>query len=149
MLNVKIKGVNYAPFVFKLILKIFIINETGHMKINTNHPTFITFIENVNNSILSNISPEKYFSLTQSKKVSLQYLTLKLVIQSVKIRAKLTDDELYEFTGMLQKRNEDNENYEFAGVLKDVLTNFESLNEMTKTGRRQKRTVTTDKTTNE
>ena len=119
------------------------------MKINTNHPTFITFIETVNGGILSNISPEKYFSLTPTKKVSLQYLTLKLVIQSVKIRAKLTDEELYEFTEILKKKNEDGENYEFAGVLKDILTNFESLNEMTKTGRRQKRTVKTDKTTNE
>lgn len=119
------------------------------MKINTNHPTFTKFVETVNSNILSNISPEKYFSLIQSKKVSLQYLTLKMVIQSVKVRAKLTDGELYEFTEILQKKNEDFENYEFAGVLKDVLSNFESLNEMTKTGIRQKRIVKTDKTTNE
>ena len=114
------------------------------MKINTNHPTFISFLDGVNGNILSNISPEKYFSLTPSRKVSLQYLTLKLVIQSVKIRAKLTDSELSEFTEILKKKNEENENYEFAAVLKDVLTNFDTLNEMTKTGRRQKRTVKTD-----
>jgi hypothetical protein len=119
------------------------------MKINTNHPTFISFLDGVNGSILSNISPEKYFSLTPSKKVSLQYLTLKLVIQSVKVRAKLTDSELSEFTEILKKKNEESENYEFAAVLKDIVANFDTLNEMTKTGIRQKRTVKTDKTTNE
>lgn len=119
------------------------------MKINTNHPTFNTFIENVNSNILLNINPEKYFSLIQSKKVSLQYLSLKMVIQSVKVRAKLTDEELYEFTQILQKKNEVSENYEFAGVLKDVLLNFQNLNEMTKTGIRQKRIVKTNKTTND
>lgn len=119
------------------------------MKINVNHPTFVTFLETVNSNILNNVNPEKYFSLTKEKKLSLQYLTLKMIIQSVKVRAKLTDSELYEFTEILKNKGVDGENYEFAGVLNDILSNFEILNEMTKTGKRQKRVVKTDKTTNE
>jgi len=49
----------------------------------------------------------------------------------------------------LRDKGVESENYEFAGVLNDILSNFELLNEMTKTGRRQKRVVKTDKTTNE
>jgi hypothetical protein len=113
------------------------------MKINVNHPAFVTFLDTVNSNILNNVNPEKYFSL------SLQYLTLKMINQSVKVRAKLTDGELYEFTEILRNKGVESENYEFAGVLNDILTNFDVLNEMTKTGRRQKRVVKTDKTTNE
>jgi len=119
------------------------------MKINVNHPAFVTFLDTVNSNILNNVNPEKYFSLTKEKKLSLQYLTLKMILQSVKVRAKLTDSELKEFTEILRDKGVESENYEFAGVLNDILSNFELLNEMTKTGRRQKRVVKTDKTTNE
>jgi hypothetical protein len=123
--------------------------KEGNMKINTNHPAFVTFLEQVNSNILANINPEKYFSLPKEKKVGTQYLTLKLINQSVSVRAKLTDGELLEFTEILRKKSEESENYEFAGVLNDIISNFDTLNEMTKSGRRQKRTVKTDKTTNE
>lgn len=119
------------------------------MKINTHHPAFLNFLETVNSNILSNITPEKYFSITKERKLSIQYLTLKLIIQSVKVRAKLTDGELYEFAQILRKKNEELENYEFASILNDIVSNFDTLNEMTKTTRRQKRTVKTDKTTND
>jgi len=129
--------------------KLFIINEGGNMKINTHHPAFLNFLETVNSNILSNITPEKYFLLTKERKLSVQYLTLKLIIQSVKVRAKLTDSELFEFSQILRKKNEEIENYEFASILNDIISNFDTLIDMTKTTRRQKRTVQTDKTTNE
>jgi hypothetical protein len=37
------------------------------MKVNVNHPSFISFIENVTNNILSNISIQDYFSLNLDK----------------------------------------------------------------------------------
>ena len=117
------------------------------MRINTNHPTFISFIETVNGNILSNITVEKYFSLTQDKKRNFQYITLKLIIKAVKVRADLTDNELNEFTKLLRKRNEELENYEFAAVLNDIVNNFSTICELTKRGIRKKRTVTTDKKT--
>lgn len=117
------------------------------MNINTNHPTFVSFIENVNKNILSNISLERYFLLTNDKKTALQYLVLKLILKSVRVRARLTDSELSDFVVILQKKNEELENYEFAGLLNDVTLNFNSLCEMMKTppAIRKKRPINTDK----
>ena len=117
------------------------------MNINTSHPTFVSFIENVNKNILSNITPEKYFQLANDKKLAFQYLVMKLILKSVRVRAKLTDSELLDFTKILQKKNEETENYEFASVLNDITINFDSLCEMTKDtpAIRKKRTIKTDK----
>ena len=117
------------------------------MNVNINHPTFISFIDTVNKNVLSNISTEKYFSLTGDKKTTLQYLVLKLVIKSVKVRAKLTDSELSDFIKILTKKNEELENYEFSAILNDILGNFEALSEMAKNGIKKKRTIKTDEPT--
>jgi hypothetical protein len=117
------------------------------MNINTNHPTFVSFIENVNKNILSNITSEKYFLLTNDKKLAFQYIVLKLILKSVRVRAKLTDSELLDFTKILKNKNEEQENYEFACVLNDITINFDSLCEMAKStpAVRKKRQIKTDK----
>lgn len=116
------------------------------MNINTNHPTFISFIENVNKNIINNITPEKYFSLTNDKKLAFQYIVLKLILKSVKVRAKLTDSELLDFTKILKNKNIEQENYEFACALNDITINFDSLCEKVKstTEVRKKRQIKTD-----
>jgi len=38
------------------------------MKVNTTHPSFITFLENVTDTILTSVNIENYFSLPQDKK---------------------------------------------------------------------------------
>lgn len=85
--------------------------------------------------------------LTNDKKTALQYLVLKLILKSVRVRARLTDNELSDFVKILQKKNEELENYEFAGLLNDVTLNFNSLCEMMKTplSIRKKRPINTDK----
>ena len=40
------------------------------MNVNINHPSFISFLENVSASILSNVTISNYFSLNQDKKLS-------------------------------------------------------------------------------
>ena len=118
------------------------------MKININHPGFISFLETINKNVLSNIKVEKYFSLSSDKKSAIQYLVLKLVNKSVKLKSNMSDEELREFINVLQKKNVELENYEFAEVLKDIVLNFDNINEMTKsTPIKQKRTIKTDKTT--
>jgi hypothetical protein len=64
------------------------------MRVNTNHPSFISFLETVTSNILTNVSVDSYFSLNQEKKLGVQYMVLKLIKSSVKVRAKLTDTEL-------------------------------------------------------
>ena len=119
------------------------------MKVNVNHPSFISFLDNVSNTILSNISIDNYFSLTQEKKMGVLYMVFKLMKNSVKVRAKLTDTEMRSFVTVLWKKNEENENYEFAAILKDIINNFDAVNDSTKTIKRQTRTIKTDKNRNE
>ena len=118
------------------------------MNVNVNHPSFIQFLDNVTANILSNITVDNYFSLSQDKKLGAQYVVLKLMKNSVKVRAKLTDSELRSFVSVLWKKNEEVENYEFAAILNDIAQNFDSVNEVTKPTKRLTRTIKTDKTTN-
>ena len=118
------------------------------MKVNVNHPTFILFLDNVTTNILSNVTVDNYFSLSQEKKLGTQYMVYKLMKNSVKVRAKLTDDELISFVDVLWKKNEESENYEFAAVLNDISKNFDMVNEVTKPVKRTTRKIKTDTTEN-
>lgn len=118
------------------------------MNVNVNHPSFIQFLDNVTSNILSNITVDTYFSLSQDKKLGVQYMVLKLMKNSVRVRAKLTDNELRSFVSVLWKKNEEIENYEFAAILNDIAQNFDSVNEVTKPTKRTTRTIKTDKTSN-
>jgi hypothetical protein len=119
------------------------------MKVNVNHPSFISFLENVTENILSTISVNNYFSLPQENKMGVLYMVFKLMKTSVKSRAKLTDLELVSFVTVLWKKNEEAENYEFSAILKDNLYNYDTVNEFTKTHKRTTRTIKSDKTNNE
>jgi hypothetical protein len=118
------------------------------MKVNVNHPTFLLFLDNVTTNILSNVTVDNYFSLSQEKKLGTQYMVYKLMKNSVKVRAKLTDDELRSFVDVLWKKNEESENYEFAAVLNDISNNFDMVNEVTKPVKRTTRKIKTDTTEN-
>jgi hypothetical protein len=113
------------------------------MKLNTTHPSFVAFLENVTDTISSSVNIENYFSLPQDKKMNVLYVVFKLMKNSLKVRAKLTDDEVRYFVNELMKNNERSENYEFAAILKDISNNFDSINEVTKPVKRQSRTIKT------
>lgn len=120
------------------------------MKVNVNHPSFVTFLDSVNNNILSNITINTYFSLSNEKKIGVQYMVLKLMKNSVKVRAKLTDNELKSFLIILRTKNVESENYEFAEILKDISNNFEKINSPEKILiKRTIKTVKTDSSKNE
>jgi hypothetical protein len=106
------------------------------MKVNINHPSFISFLDTVTNSILSSVSIENYFKLTHQKKLNVQYVVFKLLKNAVKVRAKLTDTELRSFVIVLCNKNEELENYEIAAILNDIDNNFDSVNEFTKPKKR-------------
>jgi len=101
------------------------------MKVNINHPSFISFLNQITSNILSNVSLENYFSIANDKKIVIQYTVLKLMKNSIKTKAKVTDNELRSFVTILWKKNEENENYELASVLNDINNNFEKINEST------------------
>lgn len=106
------------------------------MKVNVNHPSFISFLENVSNNILSAIKIDDYFTLTPEKKLTVSFTVLNLIRNSAKVKANLSDSELRSFIMVLCKKNEEAENYEFAAVLDDVIKNFESINSLPETPKR-------------
>lgn len=112
------------------------------MKVNVNHPSFISFLDNVTSNIVSHIKLDNYFGITPDKKLGVQYMVYKLMKNSVSLKTKLTDLEMKSFLAVLWKKNEEIENYELAAILKDILNNFDSVNEITKPTKRQPRTKT-------
>ena len=72
-------------------------------------------------------------------------MVFKLMKNAVKMRAKLSDNELRSFVSILWKKNEEMENYEFASILNDISQNFDTVNEVTKPVKRGSRTIKTDK----
>jgi hypothetical protein len=111
------------------------------MKLNTTHPTFVAFLENVTETISSSVNIENYFSLPQDKKMNVLYVVFKLLKNSLKVRTKIADEEVKYFVDALMKYNERSENYEFSAILKDISNNFDSINEVTKPVKRQTRTI--------
>jgi uncharacterized protein (UPF0335 family) len=71
-------------------------------------------------------------------------MVLKLMKNAVKMRAKLTDNELRSFVSVLWKKNEESENYEFASILNDIAQNFDSVNEVVKPVKRTIRKIKKD-----
>jgi hypothetical protein len=114
------------------------------MKVNVDHPSFISFLENISNNILSAIKIEDYFTLTSEKKTAVSFTVLNLIRASAKIKTNLSDSELKSFITILWKKHEDAENYEFAAVLNDVVKNYDIINsvssETTKTVKKYKKT---------
>jgi len=97
------------------------------MKVNVNHPSFISFLESISNNILSAIKLEDYFELNSEKKLTVSFTVLNLIKNSAKVKANLSDIELKSFIVVLCKKNEENENYEFAAVLNDVIKNYDVI----------------------
>lgn len=115
------------------------------MRVNVNHPSFISFLENISNNILSAIKIEDYFGLTPEKKLTVSFTVLNLIKNSAKVKANLSDAELKSFIMILCKKNEESENYEFAAVLDDVVKNYDTINELSispKKTIKQKKTTT-------
>lgn len=106
------------------------------MSLNVNQPSFISFLETLTNNILTHITVADYFTLPQESKLSVQYVTIKLIKGSIKLNM-INDDELKGFVVVLRKKNEEYEHYEFAELLNDIVKNFDTINEMTKTVKKE------------
>lgn len=116
--------------------------------VNVNHPSFISFLDNVTSTILTDITVETYFQLTEDKKLTVQFTALKLMKNSIRVRIKLTDLELKSFVIVLSKKNEESENYELASILNDISRNFDVINETPKTPKRTVTKIKMDKINN-
>ena len=113
------------------------------MNTNVNNPNFIAFLDNVTNTIMTHVTVNGYFNLYPEKKLGIQYIVFKLLKTSLKIKEKVTENELKSFVVILCKKNEESENYELASILNDIITNFDAVNEKTKPKRMSTKTKET------
>lgn len=118
------------------------------MRVNVNHPSFVSFMDNVSSSVLFNVVLDNYFTLSQDKRLALQYQVFLLTKNAINLRAKLSNEELRSFIEVLWRKSEESENYEFASILCDIVNNFDSICEVTKPTRRVSKSTKTDKTKN-
>lgn len=111
------------------------------MKVNVNHPSFISFLETISNNILSAIKIDDYFGLNSEKKLAVSFTVLNLLKNSAKIKANLSSSDLKDFIIILCKKNEEIENYEFAAVLNDVIKNFDAICELSNSPKKPSKQV--------
>jgi len=105
----------------------------------------IKFLDSISKSVLLNVSVESYFTFSKEKKITTQFLILKMVIKSMNVKLNTNEAILPNLLKSLKNRNENLENYEFAEVLKNIESNLDKLLDMTKTNIRTKRTIKTNK----
>jgi hypothetical protein len=118
------------------------------MNVNVNHPTYILFLDNVTNGILSNVTVNTYFSIVPEKRIKVQHIVLKLMKNLIKSRGKFSDSEIKSFILILMKKNEENENFELSAILRDISNNFEIVNELSKPVKKPMKVIKTDTTEN-
>ena len=111
------------------------------MKINVNHPSFMSFLTSTTNHILSAININEYFTLTNEKKLAVLFTVLSLIKNRTKVISKLSDAELNQVITLFRKKNEESENYEFAAILNDVLKNFDVINNLSTQEKNPKKTI--------
>ena len=114
------------------------------MKTKQTSASVIKFLDGIIKNVLSNISIENYFSFNPEKKMTTQYLVLKMLMKSLGVKLNLNESVLPNLLSSLKERNEDIENYEFAAILNDIANNYESINEFTKIPKRT-RTIKVEK----
>lgn len=113
---------------------------------NTKQTVAVTkFLDSLSKNVLQNVSVDNYFSFSQEKKMTTQYLILKLIIKSMGVKLKVNDDILPNLIKSLRERNEEIENYEFAETLKNIESNMETLLDLNTTNIKTKRTIKTNK----
>ncbi len=100
------------------------------MKMNLTNNWVAQFIDNIGKNILSSVEIDKYFSLNNEKKMVTQYLVFKIIIKSISLNVKNSNESIPIILNFLLKRSEENENYELSEIMKDIKVNYDKLIEM-------------------
>lgn len=100
------------------------------MKMNLTNNWIAQFIDNIGKNILSSVEIDKYFSLNNEKKMVTQYLVFKIIIKSISLNVKNSNESIPIILNFLLKRSEENENYELSEIMKDIKVNYDKLIEM-------------------
>jgi hypothetical protein len=116
--------INYVGPIYKQKGKI--------MSANINHPSVIKFLSDLTSNIVSSISIENYFGMSEESKTALNYAVFKIIKNSTDKRVNIGETEFKALLVALWKKNEDAENYEVAAILDGVIKNYDSIKEICK-----------------
>jgi hypothetical protein len=97
------------------------------MKVNINHPSFLSYVDEITNNVLSIVSLNNYFVLNNDAKLGIQFIVFKYIDSSLKVRLTVENEDIKNFMIVLRKKTEENENYELSAVIKDIITNFDLI----------------------
>jgi hypothetical protein len=111
------------------------------MKMNLTNNWVAQFIDNIGKNILSSVEIDKYFSLNNEKKMVTQYLVFKIIIKSISLNVKNSNESIPIILNFLLKRSEENENYELSEIMKDIKVNYDKLIEMNSSSVKQVKPV--------
>lgn len=118
------------------------------MNVNVNHPSVVKFLSDITNNIVSNISIDQYFTVSEEKKSAISYTVFKIIKSNTEKRVTLGDNEFRALLVALWKKNEESENYEVAAILNDINKNYDTINELSKPLKTIKKPTKTEKKTN-
>ncbi len=102
------------------------------MNANINHPSVIKFLSDLTTNIVSSISIENYFGISEESKTALNYAVFKIIKGSTDKRVNIGENEFKALLVALWKKNEEAENYEIAEILNGIIKNYDSIKEVTK-----------------
>ena len=97
------------------------------MRISADHPSFISFLNEVTNKVIENVEIDKYFYITKEKQLNTQFVVFTLIEKNIKNKVTILSEQLKTFFVILVKKNENLENYEVAALLNDIINNFDDI----------------------
>lgn len=124
-------------------IKVFI--KKNDMTIQSYNPTLNLLVKNIIKNILSLVSSETYFKLSDDKKMGVQLVILNVIKNSIKTVKTTSDGDIKNLILMINNKTDMDELYELSGILKDLHNNFSKLNTQPKPPSKSLKLVKKDK----
>lgn len=97
------------------------------MRISLEHPSFISYLNEIVDNVIENVDIEKYFYINKEKQLNIQFIVFTLVEKNIRNKVTILSEQLTPFLLILVKKNEKKENYEVAAILNDIVNNFDEI----------------------
>ena len=97
------------------------------MRISPEHPSFISYLNEITDNILENVDVNNYFMLTKDKRRNMQFIVFTLIEKNIRNKVTILSEQLKTFLIIIVKKNEKLERYEIAGLLNDIINNFDEI----------------------
>lgn len=114
-----------------------------YMKITADHPSFVSYLNDVANEVIDNVEVDNYFILNKDKKESIQFIVFTLIEKKIKTKVTILSEQLKTFLYILVKKNEKIERYEIAAILNDIINNFDKVIDKKESVKKLRKSITT------